>query len=225
MSGKEQRFNPNEHLRQFERRQRQLDGSYKSVSVAYLDVKWRIVWFREEHPHGSIQTELLSPPGISPAVVKGTVTLENGVTATGFGQCGEDDWSDWLEKAETRSIGRALALLGYGTQFCEDFDEIVSDSPVEGRPRRVSEPRAGEGHAGGPAKQGSGQETARMTSNQRGYIEALAREVGLSAADLSGFTEERFNRPFVELTRSEASEVIEALQELKEERARASVAA
>lgn len=158
MSGKEQRFNPNEHLRQFERRQRQLDGSYKSVSVAYLDVKWRIVWFREEHPHGSIQTELLSPPGISPAVVKGTVTLENGVTATGFGQCGEDDWSDWLEKAETRSIGRALALLGYGTQFCEDFDEIVSDSPVEGRARRVSEPRTGETTAGSPAKPGSGQE-------------------------------------------------------------------
>lgn len=225
MSGKEQRFNPNEHLRQFERRQRQLDGSYKSVSIAYLDVKWRIVWFREEHPDGSIQTELLSPPGISPAVVKATVTLENGVTATGFGQCGEDDWSDWLEKAETRSIGRALALLGYGTQFCEDFDEIVSDSPVEGRARRVSEPRTSEARSNAPARQGGAQETARMTSNQRGYIEALAREVGLGPADLSAFTEERFNRPFVELSRSEASEVIDALQELKEERARASVAA
>jgi hypothetical protein len=226
MSGKEQRFNPKDHLRQFERRQRQIDGSYKSVSVAYLDVKWRLVWFREEHPHGSIQTDLLSPPGVTPAVVKATVTLENGVTATGFGQCGEDDWSDWLEKAETRAIGRALALLGYGTQFCEDFDDVVSDSPVEGRPRRVSESRAGsEARSGGESRQSGQQEAARMTSNQRGYIEALAREVGLGQAELTAFTEERFERAFVDLNRSEASEVIQSLQELKEERARAAVAA
>ncbi|MEZ4570036.1 MAG: hypothetical protein R2849_06860 [Thermomicrobiales bacterium] len=92
-------FNPNEHLRVFERRQRQLDGSYKTVKVDYLDVKWRIVWFRTEHPNGSISTRLMSDPGVSPAVIQATVTLENGVTATGFGQCGEDDWSDWLEKA------------------------------------------------------------------------------------------------------------------------------
>ena len=82
MSGKvTKKFNPNEHLRTFERRQRQLDGSYKTVGIDYLDVKWRLVWFRQEHPNGSIQTDLLSAPGVTPAVVRATVTLENGVTS------------------------------------------------------------------------------------------------------------------------------------------------
>src|SRR5690606_28997215 len=70
----ESRFNPNDHMRVFERRQRQPDGSYKTVRVDYLDVKWRIVWFRQEHPNGSIVTELLSVPGEHPAVVRATVS-------------------------------------------------------------------------------------------------------------------------------------------------------
>src|SRR5688572_27943229 len=122
-------FNPNEHMRVFERRQRKLDGSYQTVRVDYLDVKRRIVWLRTEHPNDSIETRLLSEPGVSPSVVQATVTLENCATATGFGHCGEDDGSDWLEMAETRAIGRSLALVGCATQFCEDFDEVFCVSP------------------------------------------------------------------------------------------------
>lgn len=201
MSGKDKtrQFNPNEHLRTFERRQRQPDGGYKTVSIDYLDVKWRIVWFRQEHPEGNIVTELLSESGVSPAVVRATVTLENGVTATGFGQCGEDDWRDWLEKAETRAIGRALALLGYGTQFCEDFDEIITDSPVErgGRQRTATQPKS----AGDPA-----------TAAQRSYIEVLAKENGLDEAKLGSFAKERFGHGLDQLRKAEASDLIETLQ-------------
>lgn len=202
MSGKTRDFNPNQHLRTFERRQRQLDGSYKTVSIDYLDVKWRIVWFRQEHPDGTIQTELLSDPGISPAVVRATVTLENGVTATGFGQCGEHDWSDWLEKAETRSIGRALALLGYGTQFCEDFDEVISDAPVESR-RGGNQPMAA---ANDP-----------MTANQRNYIESLAREAGIDSAEVEFMAEGRFGHGISDMTKAEASQFIDALQARRDE--------
>ena len=46
-----------------------------------------------------------------------------------------------MEKAETGSIGRALALLGYGTQFCADEldegDRIV-DAPAEPARKPVS---------------------------------------------------------------------------------------
>lgn len=207
-------FNPNEHMRVFERRQRQLDGSYKTVKVDYLDVKWRIVWFRTEHPNGSIATRLMSEPGVSPAVVQATVTLENGVTATGFGQCGEDDWSDWLEKAETRAIGRALALLGYGTQFCEDFDEIISDSPVESPRSRTS----------------SGQQTALpssdpMTPNQQKYLFSLAREAGIPNDELDEIVHERFGHSVSELLKSEASTLIGSLQELRDERQLSNAAA
>ena len=218
LEGARRQFNPNEHLRVFERRQRQLDGSYKTVKVDYLDVKWRIVWFRTEHPHGSIETRLLSAPGISPAVVQATVTLENGVTATGFGQCGEDDWSDWLEKAETRAIGRALALLGYGTQFCEEFDEIISDSPVES-------PRS-RGTASGPG----GQQTALpstdpMTANQQKYLFSLAREAGIPNDELDEIVHERFGHGVGELLKSEASTLIGSLQELRDERQLSNAAA
>lgn len=210
MSGKTTRFNPSEHLRQIERRQRQPDGSFKKVSNDYLDVKWRLVWFREEHPDGSIHTDLLSQPGVSPAVVKATVTLENGVTATGFGQCGTEDWGDWLEKAETRSIGRALALLGYGTQFCEDFDEIITDAPVE--PRQQRQASSPDDRPAASAEPGN-----PMTPNQRRYIESLARDAGMDQTGLDQTVNKRYGRTMDELSKSEASALIEALQAIKDE--------
>ena len=42
-----------------------------------------------------------------------------------------------MEKAETGSIGRALAYCGYGTQFCADeLDEAerIVDAPIEPKP-------------------------------------------------------------------------------------------
>ena len=38
---------------------------------------------------------------------------------------------DYFEKAETKAIGRALAMLGYGTQFAPELDEAerVVDTP------------------------------------------------------------------------------------------------
>lgn len=210
-------FNPNEHLRTFERRQRQLDGSYKTVGIDYLDVKWRVVWFRSEHPSGCIRTELLSEPGVTPAVVKATVTIppqiagDDPVEATGFGQCGEDDWSDWLEKAETRAIGRALALLGYGTQFCEDFDEVISDAPVESKRAASKPPR--QPRANRPSESGE-----MMTPNQQKYIESLARDAGLDAAELHDIAENSFGRGVDDLLKSEASQLITSLQELRDER-------
>jgi hypothetical protein len=43
------------------------------------------------------------------------------------------DFSDHTEKAETSAVGRALAMLGYGTQFAlSDLDEgnRLADSPL-----------------------------------------------------------------------------------------------
>lgn len=211
-------FNPNDHMRVFERRQRQLDGSYQTVRVDYLDVKWRIVWFRTEHPNGSIETRLLSEPGVSPAVVQATITLENGVTATGFGQCGQDDWNDWLEKAETRAIGRGLALLGYGTQFCEEFDEVISDSPVEAPARSRSGGRAKSAQPAA-APQASGPASGDpMTPNQQKYLFSLAREAGVPNDELEEIVHERFGHGTSDLLKSEASALIGSLQELRDDR-------
>lgn len=208
----ESNFNPSNHLRKIERRQRQPDGSYVKVANDYLDVKWRIVWLRQEQPNASIETTLLSQPGVSPAVVKATVTLETGVSATGFGQCGSEDWGDWLEKAETRSIGRALALLGFGTQFCQDFDDIITDAPIAPEERRPASQPAGNGkpHISNPE--------SPITANQRRYVESLARDIGLDSETLRDIVASKFDGLVLDsITKRDASNLIEELQARKDE--------
>lgn len=78
--------------------------------------------------------------------MRATVGIPDRPTATGYSQQGSGDWGDYLEKAETRLIGRTLALLGYGTQFTEDVD--VVDAPAE---TRDSEPQAGGGEQAAPS--------------------------------------------------------------------------
>ena len=42
-------FNPNDHVMQIKNR---------NGSADYLPVQWRLVWFREHCPQGSIETEI-----------------------------------------------------------------------------------------------------------------------------------------------------------------------
>jgi hypothetical protein len=87
----------------------------------YLEVKWRLLWLRTEHPEAVIETELTKHGG-GLALFRARVTVPGGGVATGWGSETADDFHDYIEKAETKALGRALAALGYGTQFCEDFD-------------------------------------------------------------------------------------------------------
>ena len=87
----------------------------------YLEVKWRLLWLRTEHPEAVISTELVKhETGL--ALFQARVALPEGGEATGWGSETSSDFSDYIEAAETKALGRALAALGYGTQFCEDFD-------------------------------------------------------------------------------------------------------
>ena len=99
----------------------------------YLEVKYRLVWFREEHPDWSIETELVSTPETT-ACARAIVRDASGrIIATSHKFETEQGFPDFLEKAETGAIGRALALIGYGTQFCADeLDEgnRIVDAPV-----------------------------------------------------------------------------------------------
>lgn len=100
----------------------------------YLEVKYRLVWFREERPLWSIETEFISVTDKS-ATAKAIIKDEAGrIISTSHKFENMQGFPDFLEKAETGSIGRALALIGYGTQFCGDEldekDRIV-DAPVD----------------------------------------------------------------------------------------------
>ncbi|MGZ3694607.1 MAG: hypothetical protein ACXWQO_10530 [Bdellovibrionota bacterium] len=99
----------------------------------YLEVKYHLVWFREEHPQWSIETEFLSMDDRS-ACARAVVRDETGrIIATSHKSEAAGNFPDFMEKAETGAIGRALALIGFGTQFCADEldegDRIV-DAPV-----------------------------------------------------------------------------------------------
>lgn len=115
-------FNPKDHM---------IDLKGKD----YLQVMWRLVWFREEHPDGQIETELVEHKHGEYAVFKAVISepKTEHVVATAYGSESVKDFRDYLEKAETKAIGRALAILGYGTQFAPELDEEerIVDSPVQ----------------------------------------------------------------------------------------------
>lgn len=93
---------------------RQLRG--RGGGSDYLDVKWRLVWLRKDHPDAQIATELVQhDPQM--AIFKATVSVPTGGKATGYGSETASDFPDFIEKAETKAIGRALNALGYGAQF------------------------------------------------------------------------------------------------------------
>lgn len=118
-------FNPNEHM-------------MKLKGKDYLQVAWRLVWFRDQDsPKYGLSTELLEH-GEDWAVFKATITDSDGkVVSTGHGSEAKRDFGDYLEKAETKAVGRALAMLGYGTQFAADEldeGERIVDSPIDRTP-------------------------------------------------------------------------------------------
>lgn len=142
-------FNPREHLMQIKSSQGPKD---------YLPVQWRLVWFRSLCPQGTIETEIIhldldrevtaevsvwsqekkryeriTKTGRGLAIFRAVVKDGKGGVATGTKSENAASFPDFLEKAETGSIGRALAELGFGTQFTGDeLDEMhrIVDAPV-----------------------------------------------------------------------------------------------
>ncbi len=171
-------------------------------NAEYLEVKWRLVWLRDQHPDAAIETEMVSLTD-QVAVFRARVSLPDGGSATGWGSESPSDFRDYIEKAETKAIGRALAALGFGTQFCPDYDfgadrQRVVDSPVDirsGRPATVANAVRQE-----------------ATPRQVKYLQALAREAGLSADELEERSQHGFGCSVSELSKVDISALIEQLQ-------------
>ena len=137
-------FDPRQYIRQ-------LDNG-----APYLDVKWRLHWLRSEHPEAEIETELLSIDEES-AVCKATVRIPGSGTATGHASANRGNNPSYIETAETRAIGRALAALGYGAEFVDD--DLIASRPgpppvalVPSQPRQPPRPAPGSFDRGEPAE-------------------------------------------------------------------------
>lgn len=132
-------FKPEDHL---------IPIKNQNGSNDYLPVQWRLVWFRSACPHGTIRTSLVHldldrdteeevsvwnndlrkhekvmKRGKGIAVYHAVV--EDGQGGVGSGSKSEKaaSFPDFIEKAETGAIGRALASLGYGTQFTDELED------------------------------------------------------------------------------------------------------
>jgi hypothetical protein len=101
----------------------------------YLPVAARIQWLHNDCATYTILTERIESTDTY-ALFRATVTLPTGSTATGWGSETKADFTDFMEKAETKALGRALAHLGFGTAFALELDEggSAADTPVERKP-------------------------------------------------------------------------------------------
>jgi hypothetical protein len=106
---------------------------YEKTEVDYLPVAARIAWFRKDNPYWSIITEV-EQLGNKAVVMKATTKdMLGNIIATARKKETEIGFPDYIEKAETGAIGRALAMCGYGTLQAPEFDEQdrLADAPVE----------------------------------------------------------------------------------------------
>jgi len=106
---------------------------WEQIETDYLPVAARIAWFRLEHPDWSIITKTLQLANKA-VLMKAIIKDANGkVIATARKKETEIGFPDYIEKAETGAVGRALAMCGYGTLQAPEFDEgeRIADAPVE----------------------------------------------------------------------------------------------
>lgn len=165
----------------------------------YLEVKWRVYWARTMRPDISITTELVHY-GPQFAVFRATVAWDSAtgiVSCSDWGSESSDDFADFLEKASTKAIGRALALAGFGTQFCDDHE---SGSSALGTPAAL--PNNVRPMQGG---------RAQATPRQLGYLYQLAKELMLTEADLDDRARQEFGAVVADLGRREVSTLIEQI--------------
>ena len=106
----------------------------------YLPAAARLTWLRAEQPTAKIVTEAIQLTEKS-AIFKCTITLDNGAVAVSHGSETAGDFGDFYEKAETKSISRALGAIGYGTEDV-DFDEetFLPANAAPARPGGFSQP-------------------------------------------------------------------------------------
>jgi hypothetical protein len=175
----------------------------------YLEVKWRLLWLRTEHPDALIHTELVEHrPAEGVAVFRAKVSLPGGGESTGWGHETIQDFRDYLEKAETKALGRALAALGFGTQFCEDFDFTTE--------RAGANPRVVDSPVDFPAPRGP-KADHRMepaaTEPQVRAIYSIARSAwNLGEEEIENRCKEMYGCLPGDLSRRQASELIDSLK-------------
>ena len=130
-------FDPNKYMLKLPKTKKVVGDNgmmkWEKTETDYLPVAARIAWFRKDHPYWSIITKV-EKWGDKAVVMKAIIKdMTGSIIATARKKETEIGFPDYIEKAETGAIGRALAMCGYGTLQAPEFDEQdrLADAPVE----------------------------------------------------------------------------------------------
>jgi len=158
----------------------------------YLPARARINWMRggdpEAHPDWGVHTVLMEHTQgkrVSPGKIEGGYALVAASITDGLGRTiatamkteYSENFADYIEKAETGAIARALAVAGYGTESALDLDEGYeqdrpADAPASGRPINISASGGVEG-----VRQGGRQ--TKITTAQKKKIGEEVKRIGI----------------------------------------------
>ncbi len=214
-------FNPNDYL-------------IKLKGKDYLPVLGRMVWYREKNTTGTkvrvldkiVNLEKDNGTGKTKgfAYFELEITDSNGNIEIGVGSETATDFADFIEKAFTKAYGRALAALGYGTQFAAaEFDEgpRIVDSPYSKQPANntatvaktysnpVVQPQAGESNK--PSSTVT-EVSDRVTKTQLQEIARLMKANKIDALSMANMTKTKFEKTrSVDLTIEEADSLIDII--------------
>jgi hypothetical protein len=130
-------FDPNKYMLKLPKTKKIVGDNgmvrWEKTETDYLPVAARIAWFRKDHPYWSIVTRV-EKWGDKAVIMKAIIKdMQGSVIATARKKETEVGFPDYIEKAETGAIGRALAMCGYGTLQAPEFDEQnrLADAPIE----------------------------------------------------------------------------------------------
>lgn len=169
----------------------------------YLPVPNRVQWFRGEHPSWTIDTDVIRLEWEAGYVVmRAEVRNDEGrVIAAGTKTETRKGFADFVEKAETGAVGRALARAGYGTEDALDLEgDRYADAPIE-------QP----GHGGGSPS--SPRRAPAQNQYRRGELAALMKEHDLTLDGVEAIID-RLGIPSTERPIGDASmdRLIEAIE-------------
>lgn len=134
-------------ITQIEKKYKNKRGEEKTLTINFAKVADRIAEFRKDNPRGLIET---TPTMVNDILMFKTRILRdksdaNSAESTGHAMAKMDNSEKQFEKLETISVGRALALLGYGASgevaSFEEMEEFNSfrDNQIDEAIMRMNE--------------------------------------------------------------------------------------
>lgn len=215
-------FNPESHITKLPIKRKDAEtGRWHTVQADYLEVKWRMVWFRNnnaENTHTVIKDKIIDIQQRF-AYFEVEVTDSKGNVEIGVGSETGDDFEDYIEKAYTKAYGRALAALGYGTQFAPEISEAdaLVDAPVAKTVEKISSASSTSDEAVHRSEDNT------ITDPQRRAIYAIYTAIGLNEEQVRDIIRRRYNKDdSKKLSKQEASDLIDYLNDIRATREMAS---